>query len=160
MPLNADKLLSLKIPPVEHRYGAKDCILYALGLGYGRDPLNADELAFVYEQNLKALPTYALVQAYSPYWLREADVGITWTHVVHGEQGLVLHAPVAPQGPILVPVPVPPQSLQLGHQQARRGPGDGRQPVDLRAGQPQAESGQHPFPPAAGPTRARRVKIP
>jgi acyl dehydratase len=101
MPLNVDKLLSLKIPPVEHRYGPKDCILYALGLGLGQDPLNADELAFVYEKNLKALPSYALVQAYSPYWLREADAGITWTHVVHGEQGFVLHAPVMTEGHVI-----------------------------------------------------------
>lgn len=101
MPLDLDKLPSLKIPPVEHSYGPKDCILYALGLGLGHDPLNADEFAFVYEKKLKALPTYALVQAYTPYWLREADVGITWTHVVHGEQGFVLHAPVAPQGTVI-----------------------------------------------------------
>lgn len=101
MPLNPDKLLSLKVPDVEQTYGPKDCILYALGLGLGQDPVNADELAFVYEKNLKVLPTYALVQGYSPFWLRDADFGLTWTHVVHGEQGLVLHRPVAPQGTVI-----------------------------------------------------------
>lgn len=101
MPLNVDKLHSLQIPAVEQTYVAKDCILYALGLGLGQDPLNADELAFVYEKNLKALPTYALMQGYSPYWLRDADLGITWTHVVHGEQGFVLHEPVASQGTVI-----------------------------------------------------------
>jgi acyl dehydratase len=94
-------LLSLKIPAVEQSYGPRDCILYALGLGLGRDPLDADELAFVYEESLKVLPTYALVQGYSPYWLREPEIGLTWTHVVHGEQGMVLHAPVAPQGEVI-----------------------------------------------------------
>ncbi len=34
--------------------------------------MNEDELAFVYEKNLKALPTFALVQGYSPYWLRRS----------------------------------------------------------------------------------------
>ncbi|HZL39405.1 MAG TPA: MaoC/PaaZ C-terminal domain-containing protein [Pseudolabrys sp.] len=101
MPLDREKLLALKIPVVEHSYGPKDCMLYALGLGLGQDPLNADELAFVYEKNLKILPTYALVQGYSAYWLRQPDLGITWTHVVHGEQGLVLHEPVAPQGTVI-----------------------------------------------------------
>ncbi len=101
MPLNAEKLLTLKIPDIEQNYGPKDCMLYALGLGLGQDPLNADELVFVYEKNLKALPTYALVQAYSAYWLRQPDLGITWSHVVHGEQGLVLHEPVAPQGGVI-----------------------------------------------------------
>jgi acyl dehydratase len=101
LPLNAEKLLALKIPDVEQSYGPKDCMLYALGLGLGQDPLNADELAFVYEKNLKVLPTYALVQGYSAFWLRQPDLGITWTHVVHGEQGLVLHEPVAPQGNVI-----------------------------------------------------------
>jgi acyl dehydratase len=101
MPLDRDKLLALKIPTVEHSYGPKDCMLYALGLGLGQDPLDADELAFVYEKNLKVLPTYALVQSYAAYWLRQPDLGITWTHVVHGEQGLVLHEPVAPQGTVI-----------------------------------------------------------
>jgi hypothetical protein len=70
-------------------------------LGLGQDPVNADELAFVYEDNLKALPTYALVQAYSPFWLRDNDFGLTWSHIVHGEQGLVLHAPVMTEGHVI-----------------------------------------------------------
>jgi acyl dehydratase len=96
-----EKLLALKIPEVEHSFGPKDCILYALGLGLGQDPLNEDELAFVYEKNLKALPTFALVQGYSPYWLRNPDSGVNWTKVVHGEQGLTLHKPVKTQGTVI-----------------------------------------------------------
>ncbi len=96
-----EKLLALKIPEVEHSFGPKDCILYALGLGLGQDPMNADELAFVYEKNLKALPTFALVQGYSPYWLRNPDSGVNWTKVVHGEQGLTLHKPVKTQGTVI-----------------------------------------------------------
>ena len=72
MPLDSEKLLALKIPAVEHSYGPKDCMLYALGLGLGQDPLNADELAFVYEKNLKVLPTFAVMLGYSAYWLRDA----------------------------------------------------------------------------------------
>ncbi|HEY4982887.1 MAG TPA: MaoC/PaaZ C-terminal domain-containing protein [Pseudolabrys sp.] len=101
MPLDYEKLLALKIPDVEHDYGPKDCILYALGLGLGQDPINADELAFVYEKQVKVLPTFALVQGYSAYWLRQADLGVTWTKVVHGEQGLVLHQQVAPQAMVI-----------------------------------------------------------
>jgi hypothetical protein len=96
-----DKLLALKIPPVEQTYGPKDCMLYALGLGLGQDPMNEDELPFVYEKNLKVLPTYALVQGYSPYWLRNPDSGVNWTKVVHGEQGLTLHKPVAGEGTVI-----------------------------------------------------------
>jgi acyl dehydratase len=101
MPIVYEKLLALKVPPVEQSYGAKDCILYALGLGLGQDPMNEDELAFVYEKDLKVLPTYAVVQGYSPYWLRNPESGVNWTKVVHGEQCLVLHKPVAPQGTVI-----------------------------------------------------------
>jgi acyl dehydratase len=96
-----DKLLALDIPAVEHVYDPKDVMLYALGLGLGQDPMNEDELAFVYEKNLKVLPTFALVQGYSPYWLRNPATGVNWTKVVHGEQGLRLHKPVAPQGTVI-----------------------------------------------------------
>jgi acyl dehydratase len=96
-----EKLLALKIPAVEHSYGPKDCMLYALGLGLGQDPMNENELAFVYEKNLKVLPTFALVLGYSPYWLRNPESGVNWTKVVHGEQGLKLHKPVAPSGAVV-----------------------------------------------------------
>ena len=81
MPLEPKKLLALKIPDVEHSYGPKDCMLYALGLGLGQDPLNADELAFVYEKNLKVLPTFALMQGYGPIGCagrRSASPGRRW----------------------------------------------------------------------------------
>ena len=93
-----DTLLALDIPAVEHTYGPRDCMLYALGLGLGQDPMNEDELAFVYEKNLKVLPTFALVQGYTPYWLRNPQSGVTWNKVVHGEQGMTLHKPVASEG--------------------------------------------------------------
>jgi acyl dehydratase len=101
MPIVYEKLLALEIPPVEHSYGPKDCMLYALGLGLGQDPMNQDELAFVFEKNLKVLPTFALVQGYTPYWLRNPASGVNWTKVVHGEQGLTLHAPVKPEGTVI-----------------------------------------------------------
>ncbi|MGH7880210.1 MAG: MaoC family dehydratase, partial [Candidatus Binataceae bacterium] len=41
------------------------------------------------------------VQGYSAFWLRQPGLGVTWEKVVHGEQGLVLHEPVAPQGSVL-----------------------------------------------------------
>jgi acyl dehydratase len=96
-----EKLLALKITAVQHEYRAKDCILYALGLGLGQDPMNEDELAFVYEKNLKVLPTMALVLGYTPYWLRNPESGVNWTKVVHGEQGFVLHGPVASEGAVI-----------------------------------------------------------
>jgi acyl dehydratase len=101
MSLNLDKLLSIKVPAVEQSYGPKDCILYALGLGFGQDPTDENELRFVYENNLRALPTWPLKQGYAPYWLRDGDYGLTFSHAVHGEQGIVLHAPVMTEGTVI-----------------------------------------------------------
>ena len=61
MPIDPDQLLSLAVAPVEQRYDAKDCILYALGVGLGADPLQPASLRFVYERDLAVLPTFASV---------------------------------------------------------------------------------------------------
>lgn len=98
MAIDYDKLLALKIPDAEQTYGAKDCILYALGIGLGLDPLNADELPFVYEKSLKVLPTMAAVLASPGFWLRDLDTGIDWVKLVHGEHSMVLHKELAGSG--------------------------------------------------------------
>ncbi len=101
MTINYEKLLALKIPEVEHTYTDKDTILYALGVGLGHDPLDPGELPFVYEKNLKALPTFAAVLGYPGFWARELDTGIDWVKLVNGEQGITLHQPLAPTGTVI-----------------------------------------------------------
>jgi acyl dehydratase len=96
-----DKLIALNIPEVEHSYTEKDAMLYALGLGFGHDPVNADELAFVYEKNLKVLPTFAVVLGYPGFWARDLDSGIDWVKLVAGEQALTIHRPLAPRGTVI-----------------------------------------------------------
>ena len=96
-----DKLLALDIPEVVQSYTEKDAILYALGLGLGHDPLNADELPFVYEKSIKLLPTFAVVLGWPGFWARDLDTGIDWVKLVAGEQGLVLHRPLAPRGTVV-----------------------------------------------------------
>jgi N-terminal half of MaoC dehydratase len=93
-----EKLLTLQIPEVVQHYTAKDAILYALGLGLGQDPLNEDELAFVYEKKLKILPTFAAVLGWPGFWARDLDTGIDWVKLVAGDQGLVLHGPLPIHG--------------------------------------------------------------
>ena len=77
-----DKLMALDIAPAEQIYDAKDCMLYALGVGLGHDPMNEDELAFVYEKNLKVLPTMATVSATAARWRAiptAASTGSWWS---------------------------------------------------------------------------------
>ncbi len=93
-----DKLMALELAPAEQIYDAKDCMLYALGVGLGHDPMNEDELAFVYEKNLKVLPTMATVLAHSGSLARNPHSGINWVMVVNGEQGFTLERPLAGEG--------------------------------------------------------------
>jgi len=96
-----EKLMALDIPPAEHSYGPKDCMLYALGIGLGHDPMNEDELPFVYEKNLKVLPTMAAVLGYVGFWARDRDTGIDWVKIVNGEQGVTLHRPLKGQNTVI-----------------------------------------------------------
>jgi len=96
-----EKLMAIEIPPAQQTYGPKDCMLYALGVGLGHDPMNEDELAFVYEKNLKVLPTMATVLGHSGSLVRNPDTGINWVMVVNGEQGFTLHRPLAGQGVVI-----------------------------------------------------------
>ncbi len=100
MAIDYDKFLALTIPDAEQSYGAKDCMLYALSLGLGLDPVNEDELPFVYEKNLKVLPTLATVLASPGFWLRDLDTGIDWVKLVHGEHSMVMHKPLAGSGTV------------------------------------------------------------
>jgi len=96
-----DRLRSLDIPQVVQTYSEKDAILYALGLGLGHDPLNADELPFVYEKSIKLLPTFAVVLGWPGFWARDLDSGIDWVKLVAGEQGLEPHRPLSPRGTVV-----------------------------------------------------------
>ncbi len=96
MPIDPDQLLALAVAPVEQRYEARDCILYALGVGLGADPLDPAALRFVYERDLHVLPTFASVLAYPRDWMTVEATGIDWRKAVHGEQHMRFIRPLPP----------------------------------------------------------------
>ena len=99
MPISYPAILELKSEPETIVWKDKDAMLYALGVGLGSDPLNGDELPFVYENGLKAVPTMATVLAMTEGYSRLfARSGINFARVVHGEQAVELHAPLPPEG--------------------------------------------------------------
>jgi hypothetical protein len=101
MPINYERLKNWPFPEIEHKYTAKDTILYALGLGFGADPMDRDQLRFVYEEGLKALPTMATVLAYPGQFAKNPESGIDWKRVVHGEQSVVIHQPLPATGTVV-----------------------------------------------------------
>lgn len=85
-------LKNWKIPDTSCPYGARDCMLYAQSLGYGADPLDAAELPFVYEKNLKLVPSIFTIIGAPGAWATDPGTGIDWMQILHGEHRLVIHA--------------------------------------------------------------------
>lgn len=97
MTIDPDFLLNM--PPITLRQSLtkKDTILYALGVGAGAD---GGDLDFVYEKNLKALPTLALVLGYPGFIWQDPKFGADWKKILHGEQSVAIHAPLPVEGEI------------------------------------------------------------
>lgn len=101
MAIDYEALKAWPFEPKDHAYEVRDTILYALGLGLGSDPVSAEELRFVYEADLQALPTFAGVLGYPGFWLKDPATGVDWRQVLNGEQGMVLHRPIPPAGRVI-----------------------------------------------------------
>ena len=99
MPIAYPDILDLKSDAEPVAWKDRDAMLYALGVGLGSDPLNQKELPFVYENGLKAVPSFATVLAMTADYSRLiARSGINFARVVHGEQAVELHRALAPEG--------------------------------------------------------------
>lgn len=99
MPIDYERLMRLPSRITRQTYTQRDTILYALGIGAGQDlSRNPDELKFVYEIGLEALPTMAVVLAYPGFWQKEPGYRLTWQKILHGDQSIVLHRPLGAAG--------------------------------------------------------------
>src|SRR5256886_7572396 len=93
--LNYERIMAYRPPDIRVSYGERECILYALGIGIGMDPLDAGELKFVYERaGLAAFPTMAVVLGW-PGRMVDPAFGIDERLVVAGDLRVVLHRPLA-----------------------------------------------------------------
>jgi len=99
VPIIYDEIMQLKSTGDEFRYTDRETMLYALGIGFGRDPMNLAELKFVYENDLQTVPSFATVLGWGQATL--ARSGINYLMVVHGEQRLTLHKPLPAQAEII-----------------------------------------------------------
>lgn len=82
-------------PQVTQSYTEKDCVLYALGVGFGENPLDKAELPFVFEEPaLKVAPSMAAVLASPGFWARDPLSGVDWRRFLHAEQEVILHRPL------------------------------------------------------------------
>jgi acyl dehydratase len=86
---------------IVHRYTERDTMLYALGLGFGNDPMHRGELRFVYEAQLQAVPTMATVMGSPGIWWKDPRTGADPVKLVHGEQDLTLMKPLPSAGTLI-----------------------------------------------------------
>ncbi len=101
MPINREQLLSWPFQDIEHTYTPRDTILYALGVGLGADPVDTQQLRFLYEAELQALPTMAVILSYPGFWLKDPKTGADWKKILHGEQNIRLHRPLPAGGTVV-----------------------------------------------------------
>lgn len=77
-------------------YTARDAILYALGLGLGADPVDAEDLRFLDERALSILPTFAVTRCTPGMWIRDAALGVDFGKLVHSAQWAEFPQPMPP----------------------------------------------------------------
>jgi acyl dehydratase len=100
MALNYEAIMAYRPGDIRADYGARDCILYALGIGLGMDPMDEGQLRFVYEKNLKAFPTLASTLGWMGR-LTDPKFGVDERLVVLADQRVVLHRPLAPEAALI-----------------------------------------------------------
>tara|TARA_Y100000591_G_scaffold329334_1_gene357676 strand:+ start:125 stop:979 length:855 start_codon:yes stop_codon:yes gene_type:complete len=100
MAIDYEKIMSLETKNQEFSYSDRETMLYGLGIGFGKDPLNDEELKFVYERDLKTVPSMATVVSWGAGNMRES--GINYLLVLHGEQRLKMYEPLPQSADILV----------------------------------------------------------
>lgn len=100
-----DPILALAAPPIvsHHTWDADDVILYHLGVGAGIEtPTDPAELEYLFEVNLKVLPSFGVIPPFSAMWSLNGFPGIdiNMMMVLHGEQEIRLHRPIPPEATV------------------------------------------------------------
>src|SRR5579885_929191 len=94
MPLNVEAIRAHRFETFEQSVSDKDAMLFALSVGVAADPMDSDELRYVFEQNLQTFPTLPIVLGYPGPWMLDPRFGINRQMIVHGTQRLEVHAPL------------------------------------------------------------------
>jgi len=84
-------IVGLELPATTFDYTERDVMLYALGIG-------ARELPFIFERDLKVIPTFAVIPAFPALMGLSGGVEINPVMILHGEQGFKILKPIPTSG--------------------------------------------------------------
>jgi 3-hydroxyacyl-CoA dehydrogenase/3a,7a,12a-trihydroxy-5b-cholest-24-enoyl-CoA hydratase len=108
--IDVDQALGFEMPEVRSSYDERDLALYALGVGAGRNPTDANDLHLVFERHgdgFYALPTYGVVPALNAFFKAMAEgqsapgLNFGLDRVLHGEQYTELLRPLPPSAELV-----------------------------------------------------------
>jgi acyl dehydratase len=103
MALDYDKLMACRAKDVPVAWTDRETLLYALAVGFGQDPVDEGELAYVCEHgSLRTVPTFSTVLRADGFAGYLDESGWDFSRVLHGEQRLALHRPLPPAGELLL----------------------------------------------------------
>lgn len=100
MTIRPDLLLAHDFGVQRQAYGARDAILYALGVGLGLGTPQEADLPFLDETRLRVLPSFAITLGSPGMWIRDSKFGVDFARLVHSEQSARFHAPLPGSGEV------------------------------------------------------------
>jgi acyl dehydratase len=102
VPIDPAVAIGATLPETEISWTSSDVLLYHLALGAGDPCTDARELRYAYEQDLRVLPTFAVVApslgVTEPPRVSYPGIEIDLARVLHGTQRIDVHRPLPVQG--------------------------------------------------------------
>lgn len=102
MPFDVAQAMAAELPSVGFSWEPDDVILYHLGVGAGAKWTDAAELQYTFEQNLKVLPTFAVIPVFATAGgaLKARGIDVKPLSIMHGEHEIVLNGPIPTQAAV------------------------------------------------------------